>query len=114
MIPEICTLGMIKPIYKNKGSTLDPANYRPITLLSCLGKVFTAALNNRIQHFIDEHEIINNCQTGFQKANSTIDHIFTQHGLIELVCKGKRKLVCAFIDLKQAFTEYGGKVYGKS
>ena len=64
MIPKIWTLGMIKPIYKSKGSTLDPANYRPITLLSCLGKVFTAALNNRIQHFIDEHEIINNCQTG--------------------------------------------------
>ena len=103
MIPEIWTLGMIKPIYKNKGSTLDPANYRPITLLSCLGKVFTAALNNRIQHFIDEHEIINNCQTGFQKGNSTIDHIFTLHSLIDLVCKGKRKLFCAFIYLKQAF-----------
>ena len=38
---------MIIPIYE-KGDIQDPSNYRPITLLSSLGKVFTAVINARI------------------------------------------------------------------
>ena len=41
-------IGMIKPIYRNKGDTFDPKNYRPITIVSCLGKLFTAILNERL------------------------------------------------------------------
>ena len=103
IIPESWTLGMIKPIYKNKGCKSDPANYRPITLISCLGKLFTSILNERLQKYADEHDLINDCQSGFRKGYSTVDNIFILHSLIELVCKSKRKLYCAFIDLKQAF-----------
>ncbi len=35
LVPEIWTIGVIKPIYKKNGDSNDPANYRPITLLSC-------------------------------------------------------------------------------
>ena len=103
IIPESWTLGMIKPIYKNKGCKSDPANYRPITLISCLGKLFNSILNERLQQYAEEHDLINDCQAGFRKGYSTVDNIFILHSLIELVCKSKRKLYCAFIDLKQAF-----------
>ena len=102
-IPESWTIGMIKPIYKNKGCVKDPSNYRPITLISCLGQLFTAVLNNRIQKYADEYDVISGCQAGFRKGYSTNDNIFILHHLIELVCKSKHKLYCAFIDLKQAF-----------
>jgi hypothetical protein len=46
--------GSIKPIYKNKGNPLDPKNFRPITILSCLGKLFTAILNERLRVFSEE------------------------------------------------------------
>jgi transcription elongation factor GreA-like protein len=36
--PECWTVGIIKPLYKNKGDPTNPENYRPITLLSCMGK----------------------------------------------------------------------------
>ena len=94
---------MIKLIYKNKGCKSDPANYRPITLISCLGKLFTSILNERLQKYADEHDLINDCQAGFRKGYSTVDNTFILHSLIELVCKSKRKLYCAFIDVKQAF-----------
>jgi hypothetical protein len=43
---ESWTLGVIQPVYKNKGDSKDPSNYRPISLLSCFSKVFTSILNN--------------------------------------------------------------------
>ena len=39
IIPDARSLGTIKPIYKNKGDPKLPENYRPITILSCLGKI---------------------------------------------------------------------------
>ena len=90
IIPESWTLGMIQPIFKNKGSPRDPCNYRPITFNSCLGKVFTQILNSRIQKYVDEKDIINECQSGFRKKRSTADNMFILHNLIELVCKGKK------------------------
>ena len=41
-------IGLILPLYKNKGNPADADNYRGITLLSCFGKLFTAALNHRL------------------------------------------------------------------
>ena len=44
LLPVAWLEGKICPIYKNKGDKLNPENYRPITVLSCLGKLFTAVL----------------------------------------------------------------------
>lgn len=44
VIPEDWLLGLIVPIYKNKGDVKDCNNYRGITLLSYLGKRFTNIL----------------------------------------------------------------------
>jgi len=38
ILPEAWLIGNVIPIYKNKGSKLHPKNYRPITLLFCIGK----------------------------------------------------------------------------
>jgi hypothetical protein len=40
IIPETWTTGIIIPVYKNKGCPTDPDNFRAITLISCLGKLF--------------------------------------------------------------------------
>ena len=82
---------MIQPIFKNKGSPRDTSNYRPITLISCLGKVFTHILYNSIQKYVDEKETISECQSGFRKKRSTVD-MFILHNLFKLVCKSKKKV----------------------
>ena len=51
IIPESWLIGNILPIYKNKGEVHNPENYRPITLSSCLGKLFTTIINNRLNKF---------------------------------------------------------------
>ena len=51
ILPTSWLEGYIIPIFKNKGNSLHPENYRPITILSCLGKLFTSVLNNRLGNF---------------------------------------------------------------
>ena len=91
------------PIYKNKGDPTLPENYRPITLLSCLGKLFTCILCNRLENYASEITLINESQCGFRKQYSTIDHIISLQFLSHTLMSSKKKLFCAFVDFKQAF-----------
>lgn len=102
-IPEQWMKGKIKPIYKNNGDSSDPNNYRPITILSCLGKLFTALLSERLNAFLDESGILCENQAGFRKRYSTSDHIFVLHALIEIMKFDKKKLFCSFVDFSKAF-----------
>ena len=102
-IPEIWSHGKIMPIYKNSGNSTDPNNYRPISILSCLGKLFTALLSERLNTFMEEDEILKENQAGFRKHYSTTDHIFSLYSLLEILKYEKKKLFCSFIDLSKAF-----------
>ena len=44
----------------------EVANYRGITLLSTLGKLFTRILNNRLNKWAEEYGIYIEAQAGFQ------------------------------------------------
>ena len=101
--PESWGVGTIIPIYKNKGSPEDAKNYRGITLVSSLGKLFTKVINDRLNRFSGLNDIINETQAGFRKNHSTVDQVFVLQTLIELALTEKRKLYVAFVDYKQAF-----------
>jgi hypothetical protein len=103
VFPNEWLIGVIKPIFKNKGNRLLPENYRPITLLCCISKLFTTILNNRLNKFIEENNILNEAQTAFRQGYSTSDHLFNIHSLIEILKKRKKKIFCAFIDFQKAF-----------
>ena len=103
-IPEAWTIGMIMPIYKNKGERGDFDSYRGITILSCLGKLFTSILNFRLTKYANETNLINENQTGFRKNYSTLDHIFLLNNIIDIfINKCSKKLFCAFVDYQKAF-----------
>ena len=102
-VPNEWATGVIKPIYKNRGDINDPDNYRGITLLSCLGKLFTSVINERLTVFIDSNQIMSEAQAGFRKGYSTTDQIFTLKCIVELfLCQGRR-LFCTFVDYSKAF-----------
>ena len=80
IIPSDWCVGLIMPLYKNKGSPDDPDNYRGITLLSCIGKLFTAAVNYRLTNYLEQSGAIGDEQAGFRAGFSTTDHIFYSTG----------------------------------
>ena len=103
LVPDLWCHGLITPLYKSKGSRDDPNNYRGITLLSCLGKLFTACINSRIARFMYDNAKIGYKQAGFRPEFSTMDHIFTLHAIIEYYKSKKGRVYCAFIDYSKAF-----------
>ena len=103
IVPTDWTKGIIKPIYKKKGRPDDPNNYRGITLLSCIGKCFTAIINERLRKFVKAGGLIGKEQAGFREGHSTLDHIFLLYSILDLYLKNKKRLYCAFIDYQKAF-----------
>ena len=64
-IPDVWCKGLIMPLYKNRGIRSDPDNYRGITLLSCVGKLFTSCLSARIADFMYSYNKMGTEQAGF-------------------------------------------------
>ena len=102
-IPKTWGEGMIIPIYKGKGGPSSPTNYRPITFLSSISKLFTSILNNRLNTFLEENRILLENQAAYRKRYLTLDHIFTLNSVNEILKHYDKKLYCIFIDFSKAF-----------
>ena len=82
---------------------MDVNNYRGITVLSCLCKLFTRIINTRLNYFSEIEGNLSETQFGFRKGRGTTDCIFILHGLIELMVARGGKLFCAFIDFEKCY-----------
>ena len=114
LVPESWLIGNILSLYKDKNEVGNPENYRPVTLLSCLGKLVAAIINNRLNEYSDEKEIITHSQAGFRKGFSKTDNIFIIKSLIYILQAKNKTLFCAFVDFKQAFDTVWRMGYGTS
>lgn len=103
VLPDTWLHGIIVPIYKGKGDQKEPANYRGLTILSCLGKLFTSILNKRLYIFCEANRIILPNQAGFRSDFSVLDHCYALKGLINLCFSQKKRLYCLMVDFKRAF-----------
>ena len=102
-IPNEWSIGLIVPIFKKKGSKYDPNNYRGITLLSCLGKLFTLCINVRLNKFAKDKGTIGEEQAAFREDYGTMDHAFVLNEIVNLYLHKKKRLYCCFIDYQKAF-----------
>ena len=65
IVPRQWRNGLIVHIFK-KGDRENPGNYRGITLLSVVGKVFCKILNNRLVQCLDKEGALHEGQAGFR------------------------------------------------
>ena len=99
-IPRDWEVGVILPLIK-RGDNTDCNNYRGITLLSVVSKVYERILEKRLKRILDSQ--LEEAQSGFRKGRSTHDHIFTLKQLIEKRQRQNRDLYLGFIDIQKAF-----------
>ena len=91
----------IVTLYKNKGGSSDCNNYRGISLLSIVGKVYTRVVLAHLQQLAER--VYPESQCDFRTEHSTVDIIFSLRQL-QVKCREQQKpLYIAFIDLTKSF-----------
>ena len=77
------------------------SNYRPITLLNVVYKIFSILINSRLFKMVESKLEV--CQMGFRPNRSTIDNIFIVRQIIKKCREFNIELHNVFIDYTQAF-----------
>ena len=100
--PKILKTAQVLPIHK-KGSKAECSNYRPISLLSPLNKLFEKMLYKRINDYFVRFQLFTPHQYGFRQNRSTSLAIYD---LIEneMTARDENLSTCAiYLDLQKCF-----------
>ena len=100
--PKVLKFARVTPVFK-RGDKADPSNYRPISCLPYLSKIFERYITNQLSSYFLKHNIISNTQFGFQKGISTLDALINLSESIYNSLNRKNHYLSILIDLKKAF-----------
>ena len=73
-VPEDWISAMIAPLYKSKGEKTEGKNYKGISLLSVVGKIYAGILVDRVCKVTEG--LIDDVQGGFRAGRDYVDQIF--------------------------------------
>ena len=78
-------------------------NYRPVSVLCSLSKVFERIMYISLRNFLNEYKILFSYQFGFRKSHSTYMALMTlMDNLIDFLDKGEY-VIGIFLDFSKAF-----------
>ena len=82
LVPPKWREGLIVKLFR-KGDKEDPGNYRGITLLSVVGKVFCKIVNDRLVRHLESGGVLHEGQAGFRAKRSCVDNIYVLSELVQ-------------------------------
>ena len=100
--PESWKTANITMIYK-KNDHKDPNNYRPISLISNLGKILESIIKDKLYKIAENNNIIPNTQSGFRKNKSTNDQLFKISQTLAQNKNRKKQTDLILIDFEKCF-----------
>ena len=92
----------ITPIFKD-GDRTNISNYRPISILPTMSKLFERAVADRLVAFLDKHNVLSSSQYGFQKHKSTEHALINLTEFIYASINNRKHAVAIFLDFRKAF-----------
>ena len=107
--PDSLKFVNLTPIFKN-GDKKYASNYRPISGLPLLSKIFEKAIAARILNFSTKNSIFSKNQFGFQQKKSTCEAITILVEHIYSSFNDKKDSIGLFIDFKKAFDTVNHKI----
>lgn len=103
LVPVSWKSQYIIPILKPNKDSTDPNSYRPIALSSVLAKIAEHLIKNRLEWFLERHNLLANTQYGFRKGRSTMDSLAIFTTDIRLSFTRNESVIGAFLDISAAY-----------
>ena len=102
VFPDEWKCSKVIPLFK-QGERHDPNNYRPISIIPVVAKVFERIIYDQVKAFIDENKLFFKSQSGFRSLHSTVTALLeaTNDWAYNIDCGNVNAVV--FLDLKKAF-----------
>ena len=73
--PDCWKVSSVVPVFENVGERFTAKNYRPVSFLSLVSKVFEKLVNNRIVDHLGKCGLFSGFQCGFRSSQSAADHL---------------------------------------
>jgi hypothetical protein len=102
VFPDVWKTANVIPIFK-KGEADTPSNYRPISLLSCLGKVLERIIYKHIYNYLQFNELIFKNQSGFRSKHSAVYQLIEIYHQICQTLDSNHYMGMIFCDISKAF-----------
>jgi len=96
---------IVIPVIKPNKPKDAASSYRPISLTSCLCKLYEKILNNRLNWFLESKNLLPGFQSGFRKRRSTTDNLVDLEQRIRRGFNSKKgkKTYALFLDISKAY-----------
>ena len=101
--PPSWSEAVVIPIPKLGKDHLDPGNFRPIALTSCLCKTMERMINARLMWSLESRGLLSEKQCGFRKNQSTLDHLVRFKTFIRNSFVKKEHVLTIFFDLEKVY-----------
>lgn len=102
IFPDALKRSILCPIYKS-GNRDCVNNYRPISILTSLSKIFERIINSRLMKYLESHNLLAATQFGFRSGRSTADAVHELTDFIVEKLDSGMKCLTIFLDLAKAF-----------
>lgn len=103
-IPEDWRLSRVELIHKGGGKDkTDIGNYRPISVVNILNKLFGDIVNDKLQKWVEQEGVLGEEQNGFRKGRSGLENIYVMKELIDRNKRNRKELYFGFLDIEKAY-----------
>ena len=101
-VPALWKQANVTPIHK-KNDPSEITNYRPISLLSTVGKVLEKIVHKYVFNFLMDHEVLTTLQSGFISGDSTVNQLVDIYNSFCKALDEGKEVRAIFCDISKAF-----------
>ena len=103
IFPDEWKSARVTPLYKNSGKRNDPTNYRPISVIPVVAKVFERVVYDQLYYYLTKNCILSRYQSGFRSLHSTVTALLEATDSWAMNIDRGFVNAVVFLDLKKAF-----------
>ena len=100
--PTEWKMARVTPVFK-KGEKSDLNNYRPISVIPVVSKVFEKIVYDQLYQYLNDNQLLSSCQSGFRSLHSTLTAFLEATNSWSVNIDNGFLNGVVFIDLKKAF-----------